>query len=408
MGIKEFFNGYFKKDFKKGNSLEISNNGTKVIYENFIGIKKNKIFLEYALSTCINKIANAITQCTFDTYLKGEEKKGDMWYAFNISPNQNQNITDFWNKVILKMITDENGALIIQSYEGEFLIADSYDISEKAFLGNKYTNVTIGDLTLNRDFDEKEVLRLKYTNKNVKSLLEDLYKVYGEILSMTIKNYKRDNSKKAIIKIESLFGQYHQIEDEDGKTEGDYILDSILKDRLKAHFSDEDSATPIEEGLNLIEKENKGDKKGTSDIRSVFDDILNMCADAFNIPRGLLKGDIADVEAMTDNFITFCINPIASQIEDEVNRKLYTKNDIIKNTKLRVKTNTIMNYNVTKLASSAEALYRIRSVNTNWVRKLLREEIINEDWANEYMETKNYQTVNQHLKGGENNGKEKD
>ena len=49
-----------------------------------------------------------------------------------------------------------------------------------------------------------------------------------------------------------------------------------------------------------------------------------------------------------------------------------------------------------------EALYRIRTLNTNEVRRLLKYEEIGEDWANEYMETKNYQPVNQ--KGGEIDG----
>ena len=138
----------------------------------------------------------------------------------------------------------------------------------------------------------------------------------------------------------------------------------------------------------------------------MFDDILNICADALNIPRGLLKGDVADIEAITDNFITFGINPIASIIEDEGNRKLYGKKAILEGSKLKVKTNKIKVYDPTKLATSAEALYRIGAINANWVRDMLREEEIREEWANMYMITKNYQEISNYLKGGEGNKNE--
>lgn len=128
-----------------------------------------------------------------------------------------------------------------------------------------------------------------------------------------------------------------------------------------------------------------------------------MVADIFNIPRGLLKGDTADVETMTDNFITFCVNPIAGQIEDEINRKLYGKTAVLEDTKMRIKTSSIKSYDLTKIAASVEALYRIRTLNTNEVRRLLKYEEIKEVWADEYMETKNYQEVNK--KGGEEDGK---
>ena len=373
-----------------------------------IPLASEQVYLEYAISMCINKIANALSQCTIETYEKGKIKKGEVWYQFNVEPNINQNITDFWNKLVLEMVVNPNGALIVQSYEGYWLMADSYTIMERAVKDNVYKDVRIGDFIFNREFKESDVLHLKLSNKNVKQLVASVYTMFGKVLTSAVKNYNRKNSRKVLVKIDTMFETFkNTVDPETGQTEYDLRLDDLFKNRLVGYFSESDSATPIEKGLEIEDKTSEFNGSGskyreTDDIRGAFDDIVNMVADIFNIPRGLLKGDTADVEAMTDNFISFCINPIAGQLEDEINRKLYGKKSYLDGTKMIIKTSSIKSYDLTKIAASVEALYRIRTLNTNEVRRLLKYEEIGEDWANEYMETKNYQPVNQ--KGGEIDG----
>lgn len=372
-------------------------------------------YKEYALAICMNKIANALIQCTYETYKNNEKFKGDIWYKFNIEPNKNQNATDFWNSVVFNMIINPQGCLIIKNNSEDFLVADNYDLKELANYENIYTNVTVGDCTFKKAFKESEVLRLKINNTSVKTYIDNLYSSYGKLITSSIKNYNRNNSKKLFLKINTMFEQFKKnVDSETGISEYDTKLDDIFKNRIKGYFSESDSVTPIEDGLEIVEGNSTSDNgaakklngQTTDDIRKLFDDIINICADAFNIPRGFLKGDVADIEAMTDNFITFAINPIASLIEDEGNRKLYGKKAILEGSKIKVKTNKIKGNDPTKLASSAEALYRIGAINANWVRDMLREEEILEDWANMYMITKNYQEISNYLKGGEGNGKE--
>jgi len=374
-----------------------------------VPIKTEQIYLEYAISMCINKIANALSQCTIETYEQGKIKKGEVWYQFNVEPNINQNITDFWNKLVLEMVVNLHGALIVQSFEGHWIIADSYSISEKALKENIYRDVKVGDFVFNRDFRESDVLHLKLSNKNVKQLVASVYSVFGKVLTNAIRNYNRKNARKVLVKIDSMFETFkNSIDEKTGETVYDLKLDDLFKNRLVGYFSESDSATPIEKGLEIEDKTSELNGTGskyreTDDIRGSFDDIINMVADIFNIPRGLLKGDTADVETMTDNFITFCINPIAGQLEDEINRKLYGKSSYLNGTKMIIKTSSIKSYDLTKIAASVEALYRIRTLNTNEVRRLLKYEEIGAEWANEYMETKNYQEVKK--KGGEEDEK---
>jgi HK97 family phage portal protein len=402
-----FLNNLFKRTSFQRPKIETTNKTLIITAET--------CYKEYSLAICMNKIANALTQCTFETYNQSEKLKGDIWYTFNIEPNKNQNASDFWNSVVFNMVTNPQGCLIVQNNNGDFLVAESYTLEEFPNSENIYSEVTIGDDTFSKKFKESEVLRLKLNNLSIKSYIEDVYNSYGKLITTSIKNYNRNNSKKLFLKIGTTFEQLKtKVDPETGESEYDTTLDDIFKNRMRGYFSENDSVTPIEDGLEIVsggstsnnDTAKKANGQTTDDIRRLFDDILNICADAFNIPRGLLKGDVADVEAMTDNFITFGMNPIASLIEDEINRKLYGKDEILKGSKIKVKTNTIKDYDPLKLASSAEALYRIGSVNSNWVRDMLREEEILEDWANMYMITKNYQEISNYLKGGEGNGKE--
>lgn len=359
-------------------------------------------FKVYAIQACINKIANAISMCEFQTLEKGVISNRDLWYKLNVEPNLNQNAADFWQKVIFESVYNPNGALIIQ-VQGQFLVADSYDINEYAIKPNYYYNVKAGTLDFTQvGFQEKDVLRIRLNNAKVKEIIDGVYSEYGKLISSSIRNYNRSNSKKLWVKIGTNFQQFEtqEILNEDGTTttKFDFIMDDLFKNRLKSYFDEGDSATPIEEGLEIVEPQSDGgvpssQKKDTRDINNLFDDTVNMVADAFGIPRGLLKGDVADIEGMTQNFITFCINPLANLIEDEANRKLFGQHRMAQNSKLKVMTDLIKTYDATKLAAASEALFRISAINPNDVRRWMRMEQINEPWANEYAITKNYQVV---------------
>lgn len=392
------------------------------LFENFIhGKQANAAFKYYAIQLCINRIANALVKSDFLTFDHGKAKQGKVWYQLNVEPNQNQNAADFWNKVVYQMVMNEDGALVIQSkISGELLVADAYTLKEYAFKPNVYKHIMISNYTLHESYLEKDVFHFKLNNSKVKRIFDDIYREYGTFLGGAIRNYNRSNALKFALQIDTTFDQYKQkkITDENGQpvikdgieqTEYDFIIDDMFENRLKPIFEEKDSVTPIEAGLELNDLNAAGNSKTsgsaanktTRDIAAMVDDIINMAADAFAIPRGLLKGDTADADSMTDNFISFCINPLAEQIADEINRKLYGRNQVLKHTYCKVKTDHIRNYDVTKLATSAELLSRIGAWSLNDILRYLDQEPLEEDWADKHIMSKNYALIEDALKGGE-------
>lgn len=372
----------------------------------------NIAFKNYAIQLALNKIANSLALCDFQTYEKKKLIQGENWWKLNYEPNPNQNQIDFWNKALEKMVYDDNGALIFQSQEGYLIVADDYEVEEFSFKENVYHDIILpGGLELKSSYTERQVIRLRLNNSKVKKIIDSVYDEYGKLLAGTIRNYNRGNSIKLMLKIDSMFDQFKKtVDQETGETEYDQILDDIFESRFKGVFSDSDSATPLENGLNVESIEtSKNTKSGgstTRDITAIFDDIVNLVADAFSIPRGILKGDVADAEAITDNFITFCIRPLADEIQSEFNRKMYGKKEVQSGSKLKIKIDKIRTYDPVKFANAAEALTRIGVYTPNIVKDKLGEEQVEEDWANEHYVTKNYEKATG-LKGGESEDEKK-
>ncbi|HEM4025185.1 TPA: phage portal protein [Streptococcus suis] len=358
-------------------------------------------FMEFALQMCIDKIANALSLANYETYNKGKIQKGDIWYRFNYEPNQNQTQNEFLAALIGQMVKCSDGALVLM-HNGEFILAESFEIDRKAFRPNTYKHITVaGGLQLNAVYKEEDVLHFTMNDSKVKGYLDDLYSEYGKLIGGAIRNYNRGNALKLGLSIGTLFDQKYgkavvEVDDEGNETtEYDLIMDEMYEKRFAAVLSDEDSITPLEEGLEIssLVQTSANTKSGavtTRDISDVIMDVVHYAADAFSIPRGIMKGDVADAEAIRDNFVNFGVRPWADAIETEINRKLYGKKHLAVGSKFKIQTNTILVYSAEKFASAGEALFRIGALSTNELRDKLGEEPIDEPWADQYFVSLNY------------------
>ncbi len=372
--------------------------------------EKDAKYKNYALQIAINKLADALALCEFQTFEKGKPVKKDNWYLFNVEPNKNQNQSEFWSKVIYKMVYDDNGALVIWSKDDELVVADDYDITEYAFYENIYSNIVLpGDYKLTGKRTESEVFHFKLHNSEIKKVIDSVYDDYGKLIAGTIRNYNRGNAIKMKLSISAIFQQFKTkiIKKEDGTeiTEYDQVLNDLFDNRFKGVFTDQDSVTPMEEGLGLepISATPGNTKSGsvtTRDISDTFEDIRDMVADAFGIPRGILKGDTADNKGMHKLFINYPVRSLADNLQNEINRKYYRKENVLKGNKLKIQTNTINTHDPVEFANAGEALFRIGAFSTNKILEKLGEEPIAEDWADEHYVTKNYERTD-NLKGGD-------
>lgn len=379
MGLYSFFKSFFTPEGKLSDTIVLD-----LAVEYYVK--------RLAVQTCVNLIANTLVRCPIRTYENGKEIFGNNHYLLNVEPNQNQNASQFFHEFVSKLVLD-NECLVIMQNE-QLYVADSFERKEYAFYENVYKNVVVNDFQLDKQFKESEVLYFELNNKKIKNVIDDLYNSYGKLITAAMNYYKRSNALRVKLKIESSGPQT----DEEQANRED-MFNSQLKRFLEAEGA---AAWPEQDDVTLEELQNLSNSGRTSrDIRALVDDIFDFVSTAFLIPKGLIKGDLADVEGQTDNYIMFCIAPIASQIEDEANRKIYKKDGYLKRNYLRVDTSMIKYTDIVKLATAMDKLISSGTHSANENRMLIGKEPINEDWANEHYITKNYQKAENFFEGGE-------
>lgn len=351
-----------------------------------------------AIETCIDLIANTLTRCEFQTFERGKEIRGENYFLLNVQPNQNQNSSEFIHSLVNRLIMQNECLVIMQN--DQLYIADGWVKNEFALKENYYTEVQIGDLTFQKVFRESEVLYFKLNDRNIMEVINGLYEDYGKLISSAIGYYKRKNNKRILIK-----GDFLRPQDEETQK----LINEMFEKQLSDWFNADKPGVGFQVQKGFEFEDMSDSKSGVAqnstsrDIADLVNDVINYVAMAFHVPRGLLKGDIADVEKHMDAFLLFCIKPIAELIQDEFNRKMYTKQEFLDRTYLKVDTNNMKIVDITQLATAADKLFAIGGLSINDILTMLGKEPIDEEWANKRYVTKNYQEAS---KGGEGDGEE--
>ncbi|MGV2927207.1 phage portal protein [Macrococcus capreoli] len=383
--IRDVFNSLFGTTSSK----EVS------INEMCLNLSSNIFYKELAINSAINLIANAIVVSDFRTFSNGKEQRKDNHYLFNVAPNSNQSSSNFWHEFVSKLVYD-NECLIIMQGE-ELWIADSFVREPKLFMKTMYKNVVVDDLKFEKTFYEEDVFYFKLNNYHMKSLIDSVYRDYGKLLSSSMNYYKRSNALRVLLKMDASFGQTDEQQAE---------MEDMFNDQLRNFLSaDSAAALPLQDGIDISEMDSsKASGLNSRDIRAVIDDIFDLVATAFNIPKGMLKGDLADVEKQTDNFIMFCVNPIARMIEDEVNRKYFSKDEYLKRNYVKVDTTLIKYTDPVKIATALDKLLSSGTNSVNDNLRMIGREPLEEDWADKHFITKNYSEFEEFMKSQSEKG----
>ncbi|WP_066679337.1 phage portal protein [Clostridium septicum] len=351
---------------------------------------------EFAINMAINLIAGSVSKCEFLTFLNNKEVKGDEYYLWNIEPNKNQNSTEFIQEFISKLLL-ENECLIVE-HNGQLVIADRFFQREYAIVENIFEDVTRKDFTFPKKYRMSEVLYFKYNNNDIKTLLSNLIANYNELLKMAIKKYKRSGGRKGVVELESIAK---------GDEEKKKAIEDLFQKKFKTYFEAENAVVDIPKGVKYEEKNGDGNRKSTSDmvdIQNLLNEVFERAAQAFKIPPALLRGDIADIEKITDNFLTFGIDPILDLVSEEINRKRYGKNNYLKGAYLKIDSTCIKHRDVFSIAEKIDKLISSGMYSIDGLLKKVGDTTLNTDWSEKHWITKNYSEITKlDQEGGDKN-----
>lgn len=350
---------------------------------------------EMAFWAATNLIANAISKCEFKTYENFKEVRKDNYYRWNVEPNRNQNSSAFMHKLIAKLY--RNNEVLIVEHGEDLLVADDFTRKEYALYDNEFTQVTVGDFTFSKKFYQNEVMYLQLSEKNTRELISGLYESYAKLIDYTMKSYQRSRGTKAKFEYKTI---------PTAGTEQRKLFDDLINEKFKKFLESDNAIVPIGDGQDLTEFSNSKtySNEGTRDIRAMIDDVFAFTARAFGIPPALMSGDVQGVKDALDQFLTFCIDPLADMLQEEINRKTYTKEQFLRGNYVQVDTKQIKHIDIFYASTSIDKLISSGVFCVNDILKMLGLPIIDEDWAWEHVLTKNYSPFENLLKaleGGE-------
>lgn len=347
---------------------------------------------ELALFSVIDLIASAGSLCEWRTYQNGERKQGDDWYAWNISPNQNQNATEF-KRILIARLLRFNEALVF-ARNGSYYIADSFTRETYAFRPNVYTNVSCGNLTLSYAMTEPDVFYFRLANQHAAALIGNLRGLYSKAMEEALSKYQHSGGRSGILEISAMAK---------GRTTFEKDLETLMNDRFKVFFEKKNAVLPLLEGYKYVPQDGPAAQKGVSevsDMESLFRQAQDRACNAYHVPPSILRGDVTNQDDAINAMLSFAVKPAMSVIQTEVNRKSYGRS-VLDGWYMRIDTTHIKTVDVFAVAEKVDKLVQDSVYSPNGIREKLDDERIPEPWADEYARTKNMEAVNPRTEGGE-------
>ena len=345
-----------------------------------------------AIEICITFLGRTISQSEFRVRNGSEFEKNELYYRLNIRPNKNQTASTFWQTVIKKLVYD-NECLIIQADDEDLLIADDFRHHRFAVLEDYFTNVVVKDYEFKRTFTQTEVIHLKYSNEKMSVLIEGLFKDYGELFGRIFNSQKRKSQVRATVNMDTLTAKSKEKQQE---------LQEFIDNMYKAFEEKDYAIVPQQPGFEYSEKTSGNNNSASVDeINKLTDGFLDQVAMVMGLPIGLVRGDLADVEKQTKNYMLYTISPLLKKLTDEANVKFFSKDEYLAGKCIDVR--KVSYLDIFDLANAVDKLRASGVVNGNEIRKELGLEKVDDPIMEAYFITRNYIESTQALQGGENN-----
>lgn len=358
-----------------------------------IDATNNAYYRKLAIEASISLISKTVSRAEFQTFENGQETKKLNYYLLNVEANKNKSASLFWREAVEKLLKEGETLILLQ--DNQLYLADSFTKEEFAFKENIYSDITIRDYTLNDIKRESEVLYLKDDNTKIKAAIVNLYNDYSKLISSSIKGYQNSKARKGTLDIPANLPKTLQKEG---------ALQKHIQETMK-DFMDpsKDAVYPQSNGFKYEEIDKaKGSKSNDSgrEAKNFINDVFDFIAVAYGIPPSLLKGDTVDTKDAVNNFLTFCINPIAKLITDEINRKMYGKENYLKNTYAKLDTSNIKAVDLRDIANSIDLLNRNGALTIDDILRILGKETIGGDIGEMRFVTRNLEVLDKVVKDG--------
>lgn len=365
-----------------------------------IDIPQSMYIKELALYCAISLIANAVSQCEIKAYKNGKSVRDEDWYSLNVKPNKNESASEFWHKVIERMLRagQEKGALVFEQ-NGNLYCADDYCIDEKRpFLGNIYSGVVVDGYQLDRKFTAEQCMIFRLENIQANRMIAGMYNEYGKVITTAMEAYNSTNGISYRLNIEGLQA-------------GDPVFakewENVLKEQVR-RFTNGNSRVWINyRGRTLEEFEKRTTSKSSEDVVKTVQEMFKIAGKAYKIPESLMLGNITNMDDVVKAFLTFAVDPITDMI-GKVLTGAYGIWEWKQGNYYTVDTSGVNHVDMFDMADNIDKLIASAFASVDEVRERAGLDLIDEEWSSKHLLTKNYEFTENILKGGMESEKTED
>ena len=334
---------------------------------------------------CKDMVANALGRCEFKTYRNNKEIFEDEYYLWNIEPNINQNSTMFLHKLVNQLY--ENGevlAIETKSRTGKemLVVADDFETpSIYPAKQNEYRSVRVGEVTYGKTFLEGDVLHLCLNHVDLKDIITGMYESFYRMYDAAVRAYTWGKGQHWKVHV----NQIAQGQDGWAKT-----FQEMIQDQIKPFLDSNGAVLPEFDGYSYENVGAKSDAAGdTRDVKALVEDIFDFTARGFLIPAVLVSGKVEATKDANSRFLTYCIDPICDQLQEEITRKRYGLEEWKKGNFIRVDSSSIIHFDLFANAANIEKLVGSGAYTINDIHRAANQAIIKEPWADKHFMTLN-------------------
>lgn len=358
-------------------------------YLDVIMLDSTKLHLsKLAIEKAVGMIANAIAKSEIVIQTKTGRRKDKEYYRLNVRPNDNETGTDFWRRVVTKMLTEEK-CRIVRTEVGKYYIVSSCTESTNVFQPKQYSSVIVecdgNSVPLNKTFSADQMIVLKYENDKIRNYLNNVVQLYDKTLNAL--NYIKtlSNTPKYKFKIDANLTLREKNADGTERV----VTKDEYKNKVKALISSEDiSLITLSQGMELDSM--KFETNTTSeDIVKIAKEVNSECSRAFDIPEAVFFGNITEKSDATNEFITYAVSPPAEVINDSLNAKLVGMDDYVKGERVFI---WLARYKHVDVIDSANSLDKLRGIGftLDEIFEMVGYPALNTEFSTKRALTKNY------------------
>lgn len=335
-------------------------------------------------------IAKAIAKSDILIQTQSEHKR-KYEYRLNVQPNDNENGTYFWTKVVKKLLRE--GEVVIVRIGDKYYRVQSFQESDNVMTGRLYSNITIEaaekQYSLLKTFLSGDVIHLRYDNSKIRVLLNSVLSQYETTANSVNAMMQIANTPKFKLKVPGPLNLVRRGKDGESDkkiTKEEYTeeLKKLLESKSLAIITESSGITLEQLGIQTTTK--------TEELVKIKAEINNATAEAYDIPQAVFNGNITEKSDATNEFITYAVGPVAEVINDELTAKLVGAEDYAgKNERVMV---WLARFKHVDVVDSANNLDKLRSNGWNFdeIREMVGYPVLNTPFSQARALTKNYTT----------------